>query len=131
MRLFGYISSVWKFLRDYALPLLLLGIFVTTLVEVYFTGVGPTPQQPPEGHELQRLEAKLTWHKGNRDGAMTLEVSVDDPAFKERFVDRQISGTSHTLRNLKPGHTYYWRLKRDDDYTRTRSFRTSEHAITF
>ena len=131
MRMLEIISALWKFLRDYTLPLVLLGIFVTTLLQVYVFGVGPTPQQPPEGYELQRLEAKLTWHKGNREGATTLEIAKDDPTFQTLFVERQVSGTSHSLRDLEPGHTYYWRLKRDDEYTRTCSFKTSKHAIDF
>jgi hypothetical protein len=131
MRWIGIISALWKFVRDYGVILTLLTIFVVTVVQVYITGVGPTPQQPPEGYEVQRLEASLQWHKGNKGGAMTLEVSKDDPTFGELFVERQVSGTRHSVLNLEPGHTYYWRLKQDEAYSDTRSFKTSIHAIKF
>ena len=131
MRLRGIIFAFLKFVRDYTLPLVLLGIFATTILQVYVLGVGPTPQQPPEGYELQRLEARLEWHKGNRDGAVTLEVAEDDPTFETLFMERQVSGTKHTMHNVTPGHTYYWRLKRNDTYSRVCSFKTSKHAIKF
>ena len=131
MKLLKAISSVWRFLRDYGIPIVLLGIFVLTVVQVYVFGVGATPQLPPEGYELQRLEAKLQWHRGNKDGAFTLEVAEDDPTFSELKLERQVTGTSHVMRDLEPGRIYYWRLVRDDEISATRSFKTSKYAITF
>jgi hypothetical protein len=131
MRLLGTISYVWKFLRDFAILIILLGIFASTVLEVYVFGVGATPQLPPEGYELQELEAKLQWHRGNKEGAFTLQVAVDDPTFSELLLERQVSGTTHFMRDLEPGRTYYWRLLRDDEVSATRTFKTSAYAIDF
>ncbi len=128
MRTLRIIPSMWRFLRDYGILIVLLGIFVLTVAQVYVFGVGATPQLPPEGYELQRLEAKLQWHRGNKKGAFTLEVA-DDPSFTDLVLERQVTGTSHVMRDLKPGQTYYWRLVRDDETSAVRSFKTSNYAM--
>jgi hypothetical protein len=126
----GIIVRIWNFLRLYLVALVLLGIFVWTVLEVYVLGVGPTPQQPPPGFVEQRLNTRLQWHRGNREESMTLEVAKD-PGFKDKIVDRQASGTVHNLNNLEPGQTYYWRLIQGETPSRTYSFRTSEDAVAF
>lgn len=131
MQLLKAILSVVKFLRDYGILIVLLWIFVLTVVQVYVLGIGATPQLPPEGYELQRLEAKLQWHRGTKKEAFTLEVAKDDPTFSKLELERQVTGTSHLMRDLEPGRTYYWRLVRDDETSATRSFKTSKYAITF
>ena len=125
------ISRVLNFLRDYGILVILLGIFVMTVAQVYVFGVGSAAQLPPEGYELQQLEAKLQWHRGNREGAFTLEVAKDDPTFSELVLERQVTGTTQMMRDLEPGRTYYWRLVRDDEISATHSFKTSKYAINF
>lgn len=127
----GIISRIWGFVRNYAIPILLLGVFVQTVVQTYITGIAPVPQLPPLNYVLERNEAQLKWHKGTTEGKWELQVSKDDPEFKDPFVKRETSGKSHNLNNLEPGHTYYWRLIRGDDSSRVASFKTSPYAVAF
>ncbi len=126
----GLIVRIWNFLRLYLVALILLGIFVWTVLEVYVLGVGPVPQQPPPGFVEDRLDTRLQWHRGNREEPMTLEVAKD-PDFKDKVVDRMASGTVHNLNDLEPGQTYYWRLIQGEKPSRTYYFKTSENAVAF
>lgn len=132
MRLLGITVRLWNFVRDYAVLLILCAVFLWTIVEVYALGTGPTPQLPPDGYVIENLKAKLKWHNGNRPPGYTLEISQDDPDFSgELFLEQEVSGTSFKVNNIEPGHTYYWRLKRDDLVSSTLSFKTAPYAIKF
>ena len=132
MRFYGLMVRLWNFTRDYAVLLVLLGIFVATVIEVYGIGSGPTPQLPPEGYLIENLEARLQWHNGNRPTGYTLQVSQDDPSFTEKlFLEREVTGTTFTLNEITPGHIYFWRLKKDNFLSKTASFKTAPYAITF
>jgi hypothetical protein len=127
----GVIPRVWGFVRNYAIPMALLGVFIQTVVQSYITGIAPVPQEPPMGYVLGRNETKLEWHRSTVEGAWELQVSMDDPEFKDPFVTREVTGTSHMLNNLEPGHTFYWRLIRGDDSSSIDYFKTSKDAIAF
>ncbi len=132
MRFLGLMVRFWNFLRDYAVLLILSTIFLSTVIEVYVIGTGPTPQLPPEGYVHEHLEARLQWHNGNRPTGYTLQVSEDDPSFTDKlFLEREVTGTTFMLNDITPGHTYYWRLKRDKIISKTASFKTAPNAITF
>ena len=98
------------FLRRYLVAVALLATLVVALVQVYATGTGPMPQQPPEGYTVERARASLQWNRGTRTETITLQISIDDPTFSAPKVDRQVNGTSHSLNDLQRGSTYYWRL---------------------
>ena len=100
-------------------------------LNVYVTGVGPVPQQPPEGYVVQRTQATFQWDMGNRDKPISLEVSMDDPDFTAPLLDRKVTGTTHTMTKLQPGHRYYWRLRQGDKISPVASFETSENAVNF
>ena len=127
----GIIPRIWEFLRNYLVAFLLIGTFGWTMIEVYVTGTVPVPQQPPEGYTTERLTATLQWNKGNREGAIHLQVSVDDPTFEEPMLDLEVSGTTHNLSKLEPGRTYYWRLVREDESSAIATFKTSKYAVSF
>ena len=127
----GIIPRMWDFVRLYLVSLTLVGIFAWTIAQVYLLGVGPVPQQPPPGFVEQRLETRLQWHRGNIEELIHLEVSVDDPAFDELFVDKAVSGTTHIITNLEPGHTYYWRLIQGGKPSSTYTLKTASHAVAF
>ena len=132
MRFLGLMVRIWNFARDYAILLVLSAIFLTTVVQVYILGVGPTPQLPPEGYLVQHLDAKLQWHNGNLPTGYTLEVSEDDPGFgAPLFLERKVNGTTFNLNDIEPGHVYFWRLKRDNFVSKTASFKTAPYAINF
>lgn len=132
MRFLGFMVRLWNFTRDYLVLSLLSAAFLWTIVEVYGFGTGPTPQLPPEGYLVENLEAKLQWHNGNRPTGYTLQVSEDDAGFTQQlFLEREVSGTTFTLNDISPGHTYFWRLKRDKLVSKTASFKTAPYAITF
>ena len=155
----GIIPRMWQFIRLYLVSLTLIGIFIWTILEVYVFGVGPVPQQPPPGYVEERLETRLQWHSGNinrikksRGGKpcdenipegfdprfkqsclekVELQVAIDDPDFKELFVDKPVSGNTHVIKNLEPGHTYYWRLMQGGKPSATYSFETAPQAVNF
>jgi predicted PurR-regulated permease PerM len=127
----GLIPRLWLFARKYLVVLLLIGCFAFAMFQVYITGTPPVPQQPPQGYTLGRLQARLQWNKGTRPGAIQLQVSVDDPDFIEPLVDKKTTGSNHSMRNLLPGHTYYWRLVQEGKPGPVASFKTSPYAIKF
>ncbi len=148
----GIIPRIWGFLRNYTIPVVLLGVFVQTVVQTYITGIAPVPQQPPLGYVVEENQAKLQWHRGTTQGPWELQVTDDkDPEFTRKvfklddkdktpvrkdpkdgwYVTRSVSGTTHMLSNLEPGKTYYWRLVRGNDSSSTYNFKISEHAIAF
>ena len=122
---------LWSWVREYLVAVLLVGAFAHAMIQVYVTGTPPVPQQPPEGYVLQRLEARLQWNKGSDDGEVTLQVSMDDPDFLEPLVDKQQRGTTYRMRDLEPGHIYYWRVLKGDEASAVASFETSPYAIEF
>ena len=127
----GIIPRMWEFIRLYLVSLILIAIFTWTIVEVYLLGVGPAPQQPPPGFVEERLEARLQWHKGNLKEKTKLEVSVDNADFEELFVDKDVTGNTHLINKLEPGHTYYWRLVQGGEPSSVYTFKTSPHAVAF
>jgi hypothetical protein len=131
MRRQGTIPRAWGFIRNFAIPLLLLGVFAQTVIQSYITGIAPVPQEPPLGYELERNETRLEWHKGTTEGKWELQVSMDDPEFKNPFVKKEVSGKSHMLNNLESNRTFFWRLVRGNDSSRIAYFKTSKHAIAF
>ncbi|MCP4676227.1 MAG: hypothetical protein GY854_12105 [Deltaproteobacteria bacterium] len=131
MQRLGLIPRIWGFLRTYAVALALIGGLGFAFFEVYVTGVGPMPQQPPEGYTIERTKAALQWSKGTRKGGIKLQVAMDDPSFTKPILEKDVKGKSHTMNALEPGHTYYWRLVQGDDYSPIATFKTSAYAIKF
>lgn len=127
----GIIPRLWDFARKYLVALFMLGAFGAAMFEVYVTGTGPVPQQPPEGYAIEELTATLRWDNGTRGGPVTLEVSVDDPGFAKPLLSRETASGSYALRDLEPGRTYYWRLVQAGRSSPVASFKTSPYAVTF
>jgi hypothetical protein len=42
-----------------------------------------------------------------------------------------VSGNTHRINNLEPGHTYFWRLVQGGKPSSTYSFKTASHAVAF
>lgn len=127
----GLIPRLWDFLRSYLVTIVMLGIFTWTVVQVYVLGVGPTPQQPPPGFVEERLDTRLQWHQGNIDLPITVQVSKEDPAFKEPFYDKELTGNTLNVTDLEPGTTYHWRLVQGGKPSSTQTFKTSPNAVHF
>lgn len=127
----GYATRIWKFLRTYALAVAILLAFATAMFEVYVTGVGPVPQQPPEGYTIERTQTTLQWNRGTRDAPIELQVAMDDPTFGTLFLKRDVKGKTHLIKNLENGHIYYWRLVQDEQSSPVATFKTSAYAVKF
>ncbi len=125
----GILIAAARWLRRYLVALALIGTLAAAMIQVYTTGVGPRPQQPPEGYVVERDRASLQWDKGTIERPIELQVSIDDPEFGNPAVERKTSGTSHSLRDLEPGSTYYWRLVQDGEPSRTASFSVSKYNV--
>ncbi len=129
MRRRGILPTVGLWLRKYAVALLLVGLLLGALIQVYAVGTPPATQQPPEGYLVERDKVSLEWNTGTRKEPVTLQVSIDDPAFAEPFLERAITGSSHTLSRLQGGATYYWRLVQGGEPGPTASFRVSKYHV--
>ncbi|MDJ0765474.1 MAG: hypothetical protein QNJ97_21010 [Myxococcota bacterium] len=105
--------------------------FATAMFEVYVTGVGPVPQQPPEGYTIERTQTTLQWNRGTRDAPIELQVAMDDPTFGTLFLKRDVKGKTHLIKNLENGHIYYWRLVQDEQSSPVATFKTSAYAVKF
>ncbi|HUT76296.1 MAG TPA: hypothetical protein VM285_01325 [Polyangia bacterium] len=125
----GILPAVVLWLRMYAVALLLIGALLAALIQVYAFGTPPAPQQPPEGYFVEQDKVSLEWNTGTRQEPVTLQVAIDDPGFTEPVLERQITGSSHTLSRLQSGGTYYWRLVQDGEAGPTASFRVSKYNV--
>jgi len=129
MRAVEMLVRLGIFLRRYLVAVLLVGLLAAALIEVYATGTGPMPQQPPEGYTVERARASLQWNRGTRTEPITLQISIDDPTFASPKVERKVNGTTHSLNDLQRGSTYYWRLLQAGEPGPTASFKVSSHNV--
>ena len=125
----GILIWLGIFLRRYLAALALVTTLAAALIQVYTTGTGPMPQQPPEGYTIENSRASLQWDRGTRSEPIQLQVSIDDPTFAKPAVDRKVNGTAHSLSNLQSGATYYWRLVQEGAASPAASFRVSSHNV--
>lgn len=125
----GILPTLGLWLRQYAVPLALIGALLIALIRVYAVGTPPAPQQPPEGYLVEVDKASLEWNPGTRKEPVTLQVSIDDPDFAAPFLEREMAGTGHTLSRLQGGSTYYWRLVQGGEPGPTASFRVSRFHV--
>ena len=123
------LTRVWIWIRKYLVTLSLIVVFVGAMLEVYIFGVGPMPQQPPDGYTVERSRAALQWSRGTHEGDLTLQVSIDDPDFNELIVDKKVTGKTYSVKDLKRGKTYYWRIVGDGVESPTAKFKASAYAI--
>ncbi len=127
----GLITSLWEFVRIYLVTVALIYLLAAAFLEVYTTGMGPVPQQPPEGYTVEQMRATLQWNKGTREEKIRLQVAMDDPSFTKPILDKKTAGKSHNMKDLKPGHTYYWRLVQGNKTSSVAMFKTSAYVINF
>lgn len=125
----GILIGLGILARRYLVALALLATLAAALVEVYTTGTGPMPQQPPEGYTIEISRTSLQWDRGTRTDPITLQISIDDPTFAAPKVDRKVNGTSHSLNDLQRGSTYYWRLVQAGAPSPTASFKVSSTNV--
>ncbi len=126
-----YMQNLWTWIRKYLIFLAILITFGVSMLEVT-RGTGPRPQQPPEGYLEHRSSTTLQWNRGTTKEPIQLQISIDDPAFKgELFLDKEVSGKTHALRDLEQGKTFYWRLVSDKGKSPVFHFVTSDSAVEF
>ncbi|MCU0664694.1 MAG: hypothetical protein MUC50_20525 [Myxococcota bacterium] len=125
------ISKVWGWSRDYLIAITLISMLAFSFIKVAVVGVGPAPQGPPQDYELGKTQIELEWSKGNREGEIRVQVSMDDPSFAKPFVDKPTTATTHSLNDLEPGRLYYWRLVQNGRTSRVARFGTASNAVKF
>jgi hypothetical protein len=125
----GIVICIAGWLRRYVVALLLITTLAVALLRIHTSGVGPMPQQPPEGYTAVRTQVSLSWNRGTREAPITLQVSIDDPTFSSPFLERKVNGTSHSLTKLEGGTTYYWRLVQEGKPSPTASFKVSKYNV--
>ena len=116
-------------IRGYLAAVLLIGYLSVILISTAISGAPPLPQFPPEGYVVERDMALLRWNKGTREGQVDLQISIDDPDFEKDVQTVKKVRTSHSLRNLKNGSTYYWRLVQNESASPVASFKVSKHNV--
>lgn len=124
------LKFILNFVRAYLSAFLLIGCLAIASISTIISGTGPIPQYPPEQYVVERDLAVLRWNKGTREGQIDLEVSINDSTFSNDNVKviKKVNST-HSLRKLKNGTTYYWRLKQKGKYSRVASFRVSKYNV--
>lgn len=125
------LSKLWGWMRNYLVAILLVSMVFFSFIKVAVIGTGPTPQGPPMNYSLHKTQIELEWHKGTREGEIRLQVSVDEPNFEELMIDKVVGGTTHSLNDLEPGRTFYWRLVQNEKPSRVARFSTAPNAVKF
>ena len=113
------------------MAIVLIVTFFKAFIGVYAVGVGPVPQQPPEGYKVEQGQVTLQWNKGTRQGPITLQISMDDPSFSEPVYEKEVAGKTYVMRQIENGHVYYWRLIQNEKSSPVATFKTSPHAVKF
>jgi hypothetical protein len=98
------------FARRYLVTAACVGAFACAMVRAAASGVGPVPQEPPDGYSLLSGRISLEWNRGDRPGPIALEVSEEDPSFSKPIYGKVATGTTFTLTTVRPGKKYFWRL---------------------
>ena len=128
MRGIGVVSLVGRFVWRYLATAALVGGLAAAMIGVAANGAGPAPQQPPDGYPVA---SGRIWNKGTRNGPVTLQVSVDDPSFSAPILKKVVGGVSHTLTDVRPGKTYFWRLLQGADASPTATFEVPATYVDF
>ncbi len=121
--------SIGKWLRKYAVLIIMLSILITELVNVQLNGMGPRPQLPPIGYVEESGNITLQWNRGNIDKPITVQVSKTKD-FTDIVLERIVSGTTTNWgTGLERGQEYYWRLMQDDKSSVISRFTVSKQHI--
>jgi hypothetical protein len=129
MQFMAAIITIGKWLRNYAVLLILLTIFGYNLGSVYLYGMGPVPQLPPRGYEPERGMVTIQWNRGNIDKPITLEIAKD-PSFDDPVISKVVSGTTYNFqREIERDQIYYWRLIQDGKASPVSTFYISKYHV--
>jgi hypothetical protein len=118
-----------KWLRKYAVLLVLLTTLGWEIISTLLYGMPPVPQLPPRGYIVENGSVTLQWNRGNIEKPISLQIATtadfEDPVF-----DREVSGiTQNYSENLERGQVYYWRLVQDDVPSPVSKFVVSEQHV--
>ncbi|MBN2719007.1 MAG: hypothetical protein JXX14_24380 [Deltaproteobacteria bacterium] len=106
--------AIYRWIRRYAVLLVLLAIISWKIGSTLLYGMPPVPQLPPSGYVLEQGTVTLQWNRGNIDKPITLQIATTKD-FEEPLFDKEVSGITHPYAdNLQRGQVYYWRLIQDD-----------------
>ncbi len=123
------LKIVLYFIRGHLAAMALIGYLLVILIATALSGSPPMPQFPPQGYIVERDLALLRWNKGTREGKVDLQISIDDPKFENDVQTIKKVNASHSIRNLKNGSTYYWRLVQNDSIGPISSFKVSKYNV--
>jgi hypothetical protein len=131
MRVLSVAGLALRLAWRYLVTALLIGGLAAAMIGVATAGTGPMPQQPPDGYAVASGRVSLEWNKGTRKEPITLEVSMDDPGFATPVVRKPVGGVTHSMTELRPGKTYYWRLVQGGSASPTASFEVRANHVDF
>jgi hypothetical protein len=122
--------AIVHWVRRYLVATALVVLFAISVFKTVAGEVAPRPQHPPQGCSITRTRAQLQWSTGNQEGPIRLQVALDE-SFADPVVDKVVQRNVHDMRNLEPGKTYYWRVRRGDRSGPTASFSVAPNAQRF
>ena len=121
--------SIARWLRKYAVLIIILATLTAEMVSVGLNGMGPRPQLPPNGYISERGLVTLQWNEGNIETPITLQVSRT-PEFDSLIIDQPVTGKTYTYRaEMERGTTYYWRLMQNDEPSAVSRFVISKQHV--
>ena len=108
------IYIVYRWIRKYAVLLILLLVLGWKIGSTLLNGMPPVPQLPPSRYVLEQGAITLQWNRGNIDKPITLQIATNKD-FEEPLFDKEVTGiTQRYGDDLQRGQVYYWRLVQDD-----------------
>lgn len=120
---------IGKWLRKYAVLLIILVALGWKIGGTLINGMMPVPQLPPNGYELEQGAVTLQWNKGNIEAPITLQISTTED-FEELVFEKEVTGITHRYSdNLERGQVYFWRLSQNEQLSPTSNFVVSAQHI--
>ena len=122
-------NFIYRWIRRYAVLLILLAALSWKVGSTLLHGMPPVPQLPPVGYVLEQGAITLQWNRGNIEKPITLQIATTKD-FKEPLFDKEVSGiTQRYSDDLQRGQVYYWRLVQDDIPSPTSKFVVSKQHV--
>lgn len=121
--------TIGKWLRKYAVLVILLVALGWEVGSTLLDGMPPVPQLPPAGYVLEQGAVTLQWNRGNIEEPITLQIATTKD-FAEPLFDKEVTGiTQRYGENLERGQVYYWRLVQNDIPSPVSRFVVSEQHV--
>ena len=128
----GVAVTVWRWLRSYGVLAALAVLVGRVAFRAWIGEVVPSPEFPPNGYDVVRDTIQLEWSLAREKGKTHLEVSAGDSSFSgAKAVDEDVDGKTYTLKDLKAGTTYYWRVSEGGLVSPVSYFRAAPDTVQY